>query len=118
MRWKCVTSMSFAEFTAAPLAIELARTAPDRVHRLILDGVFILTASERRALRKPYCPAITPRHDGTHVVALWQRLRDQELSWPWYDADRIAVRRRTPEIDASSPARDVGRCHEAADPLW
>ena len=91
----------FAEFTATPLAIELARTAPDRVHRLILDGIFILGASERRALRKCYCPAIAPTRDGTHFIALWQRLRDQELSWPWYEAHRSAVRRRTPEIDAN-----------------
>jgi pimeloyl-ACP methyl ester carboxylesterase len=89
-----------AEFTATPLAIELARTAPERVHRLVLDGVFFLTASERRALRKHYCPDITPLRDGTHLVSLWRRLIDQELSWPWYERDRSSVRRRTPEISA------------------
>jgi len=90
-----------AEFTATPLAIELARTAPERVHRLVLDGVFFLTASERRVLRKHYCPPIAPTRDGTHLVALWRRLQDQELSWPWYEANRAAVRRRTPELGAS-----------------
>ncbi|HZF25106.1 MAG TPA: alpha/beta hydrolase [Steroidobacteraceae bacterium] len=91
----------FAEFTATPLAIELARTAPERVHRMTLDGVFFFTASERRALRKQFCPPITPARDGTHLLALWQRLRDQELSWPWYESGRSAVRRRTPDIGAS-----------------
>jgi len=90
----------FAEFTATPLAIELARTAPDRVHRMVLDGVFFFTAGERRALRKQFCPPITPARDGTHLLALWQRLRDQELSWPWYDSGREAVRKRTPDIGA------------------
>jgi pimeloyl-ACP methyl ester carboxylesterase len=90
-----------AEFTATPLAIELARTAAERVHRLVLDGVFFFTASERRELRKQYCPSIAPTRDGTHLVSLWRRLQDQELSWPWYDGDRTAVRRRTPEISAA-----------------
>ena len=90
-----------AEFTATPLAIELARTAPERVHRLVLDGVFFLTASERRLLRKQYCPAITPTRDGTHLISLWRRLHDQELCWPWYERGRTAVRRRTPEISAA-----------------
>jgi pimeloyl-ACP methyl ester carboxylesterase len=90
-----------AEFTATPLAIELARTVPERVHRMILDGVFFFTASERRALRKQFCPPLIPTRDGTHLLALWQRLRDQELSWPWYDSDRTAVRRRTPDLTAA-----------------
>ncbi len=90
-----------AEFTATPLAIEFARTAPERMHRLVLDGVFFLTATERRALHKQYCPDITPTRDGTHLVSLWRRLHDQELNWPWYERDRASVRRRTPEISAS-----------------
>ncbi len=89
-----------AEFTATPIAIEFARTAPERVHRLVLDGVFFLTATERRVLHKQYCPDITPTRDGTHLVSLWHRLRDQELNWPWYGHDRASVRRRTPEISA------------------
>jgi pimeloyl-ACP methyl ester carboxylesterase len=89
-----------AEFTAAPLALELARWAPNRVHRLVLDGAFVLGASERRALLKYYCPVIRASWDGSHLLALWHRLRDQEFNWPWYDDAASAIRRREPEIGA------------------
>lgn len=89
-----------AEFTAAPLALELARSATNRVHRLILDGVFVLGASERRALSKQYCPGIRASWDGSHLLSLWHRLRDQELNWPWYDGSASSIRRREPEIGA------------------
>lgn len=89
-----------AEFTATPFALELARTAANRVRRLALDGVLLLAASERRSLWKNYCPGIRPSWDGSHLQSLWQRLRDQELSWPWYDRSKSAVRRREPEIGA------------------
>jgi pimeloyl-ACP methyl ester carboxylesterase len=89
-----------AEFTGTPLALELARAAPNRVHRVVLDGVFVLAASERRALWKSYCPAVRPSWDGSHLLALWHRLRDQELNWPWFDGSTAAVRKREPEIGA------------------
>jgi pimeloyl-ACP methyl ester carboxylesterase len=89
-----------AEFTAAPLALELARSAPNHVHRLVLDGAFVLGASERRALLKYYCPVIRASWEGSHLLALWHRLRDQELNWPWYEGAASAIRRREPEIGA------------------
>jgi len=89
-----------AEFTATALALELARSAPQRVHRMVLDGAFLLAASERRSLWKGYCPAIRPSWDGSHLLSLWHRLRDQELNWPWFDGSAAAIRKREPEIGA------------------
>lgn len=89
-----------ADFTATPLAIELARQAPDRVRRLVLDGVPLLTAQERRELWRNYCPKLAPRWDGTHLVSLFQRFRDQELCWPWYERRPQAIRRREARLDA------------------
>jgi len=89
-----------AEFTAAPLALELARAAPERVNRLVLDGVFVFSASERRQLWKSYCPPLRPSWDGAHLHALWHRLRDQELNWPWFDGSASAIRKRDPELGA------------------
>jgi pimeloyl-ACP methyl ester carboxylesterase len=83
-----------AEFSAAPLALELARVAANRVHALALDGAWLLGAAERRALWRLYCPPLPPRSDGTHLLALWHRVRDQELSWPWYERGRQGIRRR------------------------
>lgn len=89
-----------ADFTSTPLAIDLARQAPDRVRRLVLDGVPLLGAQERRDLWRNYCPKIAPRGDGAHLVTLFHRFRDQELSWPWYDRRAAAIRPREPRLDA------------------
>jgi pimeloyl-ACP methyl ester carboxylesterase len=89
-----------AEGTSTPLAIELGRQAPDRVRRLVLDGVPMPNAQERRDLWRHYCPKLAPRWDGTHLISLFQRFRDEELSWPWYDRRPQAIRRRDPRLDA------------------
>lgn len=96
----------YARFTAAPLALELARQASNRVHALVLDGMPPAGASERRALWKQYCPSIAPRWDGSHLLTLWHRLRDQELAWPWYERSARGIRRRAADLDG-------GRLHEA-----
>ncbi|MEZ5459167.1 MAG: alpha/beta hydrolase [Steroidobacteraceae bacterium] len=96
----------YARFTAAPLALELARQASNRVHALVLDGVPPVGASERRTLWKQYCPSIAPRWDGAHLLTLWHRLRDQELAWPWYERGARGIRRRCADLDG-------GRLHEA-----
>jgi pimeloyl-ACP methyl ester carboxylesterase len=87
-----------AEFSAVPIALELARVAANRVHALAFDGAWLLGVAERRALWRLYCPPLPPRGDGTHLIALWHRLRDQELSWPWYERGRQGIRRREAPI--------------------
>lgn len=88
----------YAECTSSALALQLARQASNRIHALVLDGVPLLTAAERRALWKQYCPAIAPRWDGGHLLTLWHRLRDQELSWPWFERGSKGLRRRTADL--------------------
>ncbi|MCC6171016.1 MAG: alpha/beta hydrolase [Gammaproteobacteria bacterium] len=88
-----------AEFTAVPFAVELARTAANRVHALCFDGAWLPAAAERRALWRQYCPPLPPRADGTHLLSLWHRLRDQELSWPWYERSATGIRRREAPLD-------------------
>jgi hypothetical protein len=78
--------------------MELARTAPSAVRRLVLDGVLLLASAERRRLWKQYCPPVSPRWDGSHYLSWWHRLRDQELCWPWFDRSRDAIRRRVVDV--------------------
>jgi pimeloyl-ACP methyl ester carboxylesterase len=89
-----------AEFTAGPLALELARSAPGRIRRLSVDGAFMPGRAECRRLWRDYCPKLTPRWDGTHLLSAWHRMRDQELNWPWYESSADSVRRREPDLDA------------------
>jgi len=88
----------YAELLAGPLALALATRAPDRVHRLVLDGLVMPGSAQRRRLRKQYCPRLEPRSDGTHLIGLWHQLRDQELAWPWYARTVEAIRPIDPQI--------------------
>jgi pimeloyl-ACP methyl ester carboxylesterase len=99
-----------AQFTAGPLALRLALRASNRVHALALDGLPPPGAADRRALWKQYCPSIAPRWDGAHLLSLWHRLRDQELSWPWYERSARGIRRRPADLSAE-------RLHEATTDL-
>lgn len=90
-----------AEFTAVPFAVELARIAANRVHALCFDGAWLPGAAERRALWRLYCPALPVRSDGTHMLSLWHRIRDQELSWPWFERSAAGIRRREAPIDGA-----------------
>lgn len=89
-----------AEFSAVPFAVEMARVAANRVHALAFDGVWLLGAAERRMLWRQYCPSLPLRGDGTHLISLWHQLRDQELSWPWYERGRSGIRRREAPLGA------------------
>ncbi len=99
-----------AQFTAGPLALRLALRASNRVHALALDGLPPVGAAERRSLWRQYCPSIAPRWDGAHLLALWHRLRDQELSWPWFERSAHGIRRRAADLSAE-------RLHEATTDL-
>lgn len=99
-----------AQFTSSPLALRLAQRASNRVHALVLDGLPPPGAAERRTLWKRYCPPIAPRWDGAHLLALWHRLRDQELCWPWYERSARGIRRRAADLSAE-------RLHEATTDL-
>ena len=89
----------YAEFQAAAFAIAAAKRVPELVGALVLDGVPVLTATERAALSSSYCPPILPQRDGGHFASLWHMMRDLELCWPWYDRSRLAIRNRSPDLN-------------------
>jgi pimeloyl-ACP methyl ester carboxylesterase len=91
----------YAEPLASSIAVQLAVLAPERVRRLVLDGVSLLAARQRAAMKRLYAPAIVPRSDGTHLHALWHMLRDIELNWPWYSREIESIRARDPDLSAS-----------------
>jgi pimeloyl-ACP methyl ester carboxylesterase len=91
----------FAEPLASSLAIQLAVQEPDRVAKLVLDSVTMVTTRQRAAMKREYAPAVAPRSDGTHLHAMWHMLRDLELNWPWYSRDIESIRVRDPDLSAS-----------------
>jgi pimeloyl-ACP methyl ester carboxylesterase len=79
----------------ASVAVELARTRPERVTGVALRGLLLPDEAERDALAAAYTPDIDIERDGGHWYHTWLMLRDSQVWWPWYDR-RLAALRRTP----------------------
>ncbi len=99
--------------TGALVALELA--AAIRPESMVLDGLPLFTADERKQLGEHYFPDLTPVADGTHLVTLWRRFYDQFRYFPWYATDRPFPGRGAPDPAAVQAAIDEamisgGRC--------
>ena len=104
----------YAEFTSSAFAVELANRAAGRVHALALDGLPPAPASEDFLAR--YAPPIRLSNFGSHLTETWHRLRDLEISWPWFDRSAAAGRRHVPDLDAQrlhDMTVDVLKQHES-----
>ena len=63
-------------FTGAFLAIEVAATNPDRVDKLVLNGLAILTPDERKAFdNSPMYDPMALTDDGSFLIQLWDMYR-------------------------------------------
>jgi pimeloyl-ACP methyl ester carboxylesterase len=77
----------YGSHTGASIATELAILAPERVRRVVLDGVGLFSAEERAEYLANYAPAITPDLNGAHLNWAFLFCRDQYLFWPWFRRD-------------------------------
>jgi len=86
---------------SVPVGVALAAACPDRVGRLLLDGMPALGRVEAEQVASRYAPPIVPSREGSHFVATWHRLRDEQLQWPWYDGTQAARRHVEPDLDGT-----------------
>jgi pimeloyl-ACP methyl ester carboxylesterase len=82
----------YGSHTGASIAAELAVIVPDRVRRVVFDGIGIFTGTEQNAFLTHYAHPFTPDLDGSYLMRAFQFCRDQYLFFPWYD--RTAAARR------------------------
>lgn len=89
----------------AHAAVETALAAPDRVRRLVVDGLFlfpwptdVLPWKQSYAepsidrMKEMYAPKLTPDHEGSQFHYAWTAIRDASLFWPWYERDAAHAR--------------------------
>lgn len=76
--------------TGASIAARLAQDRPERVAALVCDGLALFDADERQTLLDGYLPPFEPKWDGTHLLWLWARLREQTIFFPWHQGTRQA----------------------------
>lgn len=109
--------------TGAAIGLELAARHPEHVSAVVLDGLPLHTDAERAERLARYAPALEPRIDGTHMLAMWARQRDQYLFYPWYRRE-AATRRTVPMpsarvlhegvMDILRAGAGYGRAYDAA----
>jgi pimeloyl-ACP methyl ester carboxylesterase len=73
--------------TGGNIAAEIAIRVPDRVNKLILDGMSLYSDAERADMLRHYAPKVQIAADGTHLLGVWNFVRDAYLFWPWYKRD-------------------------------
>ena len=94
---EAVTSLGVDTFhlygthTGAALAIELALLAPNRVTSLLLDGLAIFSNEEQQRLLSRYLIPQPAEWDGSHLMRIWSRIRDQALFFPFYDRSSTSL---------------------------
>lgn len=82
----------YGTHTGGCIASEIAIRHPDRVRRLILDGMSLYTEAERIDMLENYALEIHPDLGGYHLNWAWHFVRDNYLFWPWYKRDAAHVR--------------------------
>lgn len=78
----------YGTHTGANIGLELALRHPDRVGRLILDGVGLYPEDERSWLLENYAHPIPLDLIGSQYQRAFMFCRDQYLFWPWFETGR------------------------------
>ena len=81
----------YGRHTGASIAVEFAARHPSRCAMALTDGYPLLSGDYDEARLAAYLQPIQPCWDGTHLVWLWFRYRDQHAFWPW-NAQTLAHR--------------------------
>jgi pimeloyl-ACP methyl ester carboxylesterase len=75
----------YGSHTGASIATDIAIAHPDRVRRLVIDGMGLYATDEQSEILDRYARQIEPDLEGTHLLKVWHFCRDQYLFWPYYN---------------------------------
>ncbi len=71
--------------TGAQLGVALALAHPHEIKNLFLDNPAHFSEAEYQQISYNYFIDLTPKEDGTHLIKLWNHVRDSMMYFPWYD---------------------------------
>lgn len=77
----------YGSHTGAHIGCELALRWPERVRRMVFDGVPVFPAALRAELLERYAPPVQPDDAGRQLAWAWQFVRDMGLFFPHYARD-------------------------------
>jgi pimeloyl-ACP methyl ester carboxylesterase len=82
----------YGSHTGAHIAVEMAIARPDRIRRVILDGIGMFSAETKTEYLARYAPAITPDTFGSQFLWALQFVRDQGWFFPYFKRDVAHLR--------------------------
>lgn len=82
----------YGSHTGAHIAVEIAIAHPDRVGRMVLDGIGMFEPAEKADYLANYAPAISPDAFGTQFHWAWHFVRDQGWFFPYFKRDKAQLR--------------------------
>ena len=91
----------YGTHTGARIACELAAAFPDRVRRVVLDGITEYPDELREVVIANYAPVVEPDAYGRHLIWAFNFCRDQALFFPHFmqqPQNRLAVPIPPPDI--------------------
>lgn len=74
--------------TGANIGLEIAIAHPDRVRKLVFDGVALFDPSLAADMLENYAPKIKPQENGEHFIWAWNFMRDMGVYFPHYKRDK------------------------------
>ncbi|MEQ8508145.1 MAG: alpha/beta hydrolase [Rhodospirillaceae bacterium] len=77
------SAVIYGAATGAQIGTQFACRYPKRTRLLILDGAGHFTDEDRAQFADGYFVDITPRRDGTHLLAAWDASRHLSVFFPW-----------------------------------
>jgi pimeloyl-ACP methyl ester carboxylesterase len=77
----------YGSHTGAHIAMEIAIGFPDRVGRLVLDGLGMFSPADKVEFEARYAPAVEPDAFGSQFWWAWHFVRDQVWYFPYFRSD-------------------------------
>ena len=77
----------------------LQQNMSSRISSVVLNESIFPQKNELQLFKKCLAPKISPDTEGTHLIKVWNILRDRKLFWPWFLRKKENVRLVGPEID-------------------
>ncbi len=77
----------YGSHTGANIGMEIAIAHPDRVRKLVFDGVALFDPELAADMLANYAPEISPQENGAHFIWAWNFLKDMGVYFPHYRRD-------------------------------
>jgi len=93
----------YGSHTGGRTGCEMAGRYPDRVHRVVLDGIVEYEPALKKQILENYAPEIQPDDHGGHLSWAFNFVRDQAFFFPYFMRD--------PEHAMGNPGRTPEHLH-------